>query len=74
LTYDEQKEIEVKAKRENMVKKIEYFYEQIRGENSKIVRKDSGSPVEFKEILTKEEHERRIREIIQDKEERQKRL
>ena len=35
LTYEEQKEIEVKAKRENIVKKIEYLYEQIRGENQK---------------------------------------
>lgn len=61
--------MENKAKRDNMTRKIDYLYEQIRGEG-----KEGHLQVDFKEILTKEEHERRVKEIAQEKLERKRRM
>jgi hypothetical protein len=39
-----------------MAKKIEYLYKQIRGESPKEREQSRSLQVDFKEILTKEEH------------------
>jgi hypothetical protein len=39
-----------------MAKKIDYLYEQIRGESPKEREQSGNLQVDFKEILTKEEH------------------
>ena len=65
--------MENRAKRENMARKIDYLCEQIRGESPKEGEKSGHLQVDFKDILTKEEHERRTREIVADKLERKRR-
>ena len=70
MTYEELREQENRMKREQMQKKIDYLYDQIRGENGK--SKDK-LHVELKEILSKEEHEQKIQHILAEKTERKRR-
>ena len=70
MTYEELREQENRMKREQMQKKIDYLYDQFRGENGK--SKDK-LHVELKEILSKEEHEQKIQHILAEKTERKRR-
>lgn len=71
LTYSELKEQEIKAKREELQKKIDYLQEQLK--NSDNNKSHEGLNVNVKDILSKEEHEQKIREIIAEKMELKKR-
>jgi hypothetical protein len=63
LTSEEAKEQEIKAKREQLQQKIDYLYDQIRGEHTK----QHSLQVTLKEVLSKEDHQQKIRDIIAEK-------
>lgn len=71
LTYSELKEQEIKAKREELQKKIDYLQEQLKNNDNN--KSHEGLNVNVKDILSKEEHEQKIREIIAEKMELKKR-
>ncbi len=53
LSTEEQKELEKKVNRENIAKKIDYLYKQIRGEINEEDEIEGELKVQFKDILNK---------------------